>query len=89
MHDFGQSLLGALHTSPALNHSSSSDAGNQTPVVLIGHSMGGVVIKKTFLLAKQDAQYHALADRIHSMFFLGIATSQFSGMIRSMFTNMC
>ena len=39
-------------------------------MVMIGHSMGGVVIKKAFLLAKQDPQYHSLAGRIHTMFFL-------------------
>ena len=32
--------------------------------------MGGVVIKKAFLLAKQDPQYRALASRFHTMFFL-------------------
>ena len=65
IHDFGQALLGDISTSPHLNAS-----GVETPLVLIGHSMGGVVIKKAFLLAKQDPQYHSLAGRFHTMFFL-------------------
>ena len=32
--------------------------------------MGGVVIKKAFILAKQDPQYRSLAGRFHTMFFL-------------------
>lgn len=65
IHDFGQALLGEIYTSPLLN-----SPGCETPLVMIGHSMGGVVIKKAFLLAKQDPQYHLLAGRFHSMFFL-------------------
>ena len=39
-------------------------------LVLIGHSMGGIVIKKVLLLAQQDPLYHHIATRIHAMFFL-------------------
>ena len=38
--------------------------------MLVGHSMGGVVIKKLLLLAKQDPSYTKIAARIHSLFFL-------------------
>ena len=65
IHDFGQALLGDMFTSPHIN-----TIGHETPLVMVGHSMGGVVIKKAFLLAKQDPQYHSLARRFHSMFFL-------------------
>ncbi|KAL8791009.1 MAG: hypothetical protein Q9195_006083 [Heterodermia aff. obscurata] len=65
IHDFGQALLGDMFTSPHMN-----TVGHETPLVMVGHSMGGVVIKKAFLLAKQDPQYHSLARRFHSMFFL-------------------
>ena len=65
IHDFGQALLGDMFTSPHIN-----TVGHETPLVMVGHSMGGVVIKKAFLLAKQDPQYHSLARRFHSMFFL-------------------
>lgn len=65
IHDFGQALLAAIHNSPVLNQTE-----NATPLVLVGHSMGGVVIKKLLLLAKQDPSYGKTAARIHTMFFL-------------------
>ncbi|KAI9760342.1 MAG: hypothetical protein M4579_001746 [Chaenotheca gracillima] len=65
VHDFGQALLGEIHNSPQL-----CGSGAETPIVLIGHSMGGIVIKKTFLLARQDPNYRNLKNRFHSMFFL-------------------
>ncbi|PWY95386.1 hypothetical protein BO94DRAFT_581717 [Aspergillus sclerotioniger CBS 115572] len=37
IHDFGQALLGDIHTSPSFG-----DSADQTPIVLIGHSMGGL-----------------------------------------------
>jgi len=65
IHDFGQALLADIFTSPHLNTTSEG-----TPLVMVGHSMGGVVIKKAFLLSQQDPQYHSLGGRFHSMFFL-------------------
>ena len=63
IHHFGRSLLGELSTSPSLR-----DA--DTPMVLIGHSMGGIVIKKAYMLARQDELYETLAKRFHTVFFL-------------------
>ena len=65
IHDFGQALLGDIQNTPCLG-----GKGRETPLVLIGHSMGGVIIKKVLLLARQDPLYHRIAARIHSMFFL-------------------
>ena len=65
VHDFGQALLGDIHNTLYF----SKDAP-KTLLVLIGHSMGGVVIKKVVLLARQDPLYHHVAARIHSLFFL-------------------
>ena len=65
IHDFGQALLAEMFNSPLIG-APDSDA----PIVFVAHSMGGIVIKKAFLLAKQDPTYHKLAARIHSMFFL-------------------
>ena len=61
---FGRSLLGELCTSPHLGDS-------QTKIVLLGHSMGGLVIKKAYILARQGIGYEKLAARIHTMCFLG------------------
>ncbi|KAI0870456.1 hypothetical protein GGS24DRAFT_475283 [Hypoxylon argillaceum] len=64
LHDFGRALLTELNTSPLLRRD------RETPILLVGHSMGGLVIKKAYILAQQDPQHHSLATRIRCMFFL-------------------
>jgi pimeloyl-ACP methyl ester carboxylesterase len=63
IHQFGKSLLGEMSTSPYMR-----DA--ETPIVLIGHSMGGLVIKKAYILARQDPAHETLAGRFHTIYFL-------------------
>lgn len=63
VHHFGKSLLGEISTSPYI-------CNGDTPVVLIGHSMGGLVIKKAYMLTRQDAGYKTLAERVHTIYFL-------------------
>lgn len=63
VHHFGKSLVGEISTSPYLGD-------GDTPIVLIGHSMGGLVIKKAYMLARQGAAYKALAERFHTIYFL-------------------
>lgn len=62
VYDFGRKLLGELQTSRSLRRS------KYTPIVLIGHSMGGLVIKRAYMLARQEAP--DLAERIKAMVFL-------------------
>lgn len=38
--------------------------------MLIGHSMGGLVIQKAYMLERQDAAYKHLAERVHTIYFL-------------------
>jgi len=38
--------------------------------VLVGHSMGGLVIKRAYILAKQMQEFLSLADRVEAIFFL-------------------
>lgn len=64
VHDFGQSLLGALHDSPLIRRDAT------LPIVMIGHSMGGLVIKKAYILAKRDPTYRSISDRFHTVFFI-------------------
>ena len=65
VHDFGQALLADI-----CNTLCFSQDVPKNPLVLIGHSMGGIVLKKMVLLARQDPMYHHVAARIHSLFFL-------------------
>ncbi|KAH6621487.1 hypothetical protein B0J18DRAFT_227999 [Chaetomium sp. MPI-SDFR-AT-0129] len=63
IHGFAQSLLGALRNHPGIRRTN-------TRIVLVGHSMGGCVAKKTYILARQDPTAADFAGRVHSMFFL-------------------
>ncbi|KAI9375175.1 hypothetical protein BJX61DRAFT_192037 [Aspergillus egyptiacus] len=63
VHHIGKSLLGAISTSPCI-------ANSETHIVVIGHSMGGLVTKKAYILAKQDARHKALARRFAALYFL-------------------
>ncbi|KAF2793172.1 hypothetical protein K505DRAFT_375515 [Melanomma pulvis-pyrius CBS 109.77] len=60
--DFAQSLLSSLSETP------SSVAG--LPLFLIGHSVGGLVIKMAYLLARKSPEYSAIADRLKAILFL-------------------
>ncbi|SCV41499.1 uncharacterized protein FFB14_07479 [Fusarium fujikuroi] len=61
---FGQSLVEELISDPMIK---SSD----TPIVLLGHSMGGLVIKQAYILSKTNRDFAQLAQRFHSFYFLG------------------
>ncbi|CAG8902274.1 unnamed protein product [Penicillium egyptiacum] len=63
IHHIGKSFLGALSTSPYIMNS-------KTDLVIVGHSMGGLVMKKAYILAKQDAMHNMLAARITALYFL-------------------
>jgi pimeloyl-ACP methyl ester carboxylesterase len=61
--DFAQSLLGALRNHPGIRRTN-------TRIILVGHSMGGCVAKKAYILARQNPGAADLAKRVHSVFFL-------------------
>ncbi|KAI1209723.1 WD40-repeat-containing domain protein [Annulohypoxylon truncatum] len=62
--DFAASLVGELKNNPSIRRSN-------TRIIFVCHSMGGCVVKKAYILARQDQNYKDLADRVHSIFFLG------------------
>jgi pimeloyl-ACP methyl ester carboxylesterase len=64
VHAFGQSLVEELLSDPKVS-------AQKTPIVLIGHSMGGLVIKKTCILLRTNPQFAPMAKRLHSFYFLG------------------
>ena len=61
--DFGHSLLGELRNNTGIRR-----AG--TRIILVGHSMGGCVAKKAYILARQDPGARDFAERFHSIIFL-------------------
>lgn len=63
IHHIGKSFLGAISTSPCIVNS-------RTHIIVIGHSMGGLVMKKAYILAKQDEVHMALAGRFAAFYFL-------------------
>ncbi|XDG08715.1 hypothetical protein ABKA04_008330 [Annulohypoxylon sp. FPYF3050] len=62
--DFAESLVGELKNNPSIRRSN-------TRIIFICHSMGGCVAKKAYILTRQDPTCKDLADRVHSIFFLG------------------
>ncbi|KAK1772835.1 hypothetical protein QBC33DRAFT_522616 [Phialemonium atrogriseum] len=65
VHDFGQAFLADMLNAPSLRKN------GDTPIVIVAHSMGGLVAKKAYLLATRDPIYEGIARRVHSMYFLG------------------
>ncbi|KAI1418335.1 WD40-repeat-containing domain protein [Hypoxylon sp. FL1857] len=62
--DFAESLVGELKNNPSIRRSN-------TRIIFVCHSMGGCVAKKAFIITRQDPTCKDLADRVHSIFFLG------------------
>ncbi|KAF2761174.1 hypothetical protein EJ05DRAFT_483569 [Pseudovirgaria hyperparasitica] len=61
--DFAHSLLGEVQDSPHIRRS-------RTKIILVGHSMGGIVIKKAYVVARQKALYSEFASRVRAIHFL-------------------
>ncbi|RPB26854.1 WD40 repeat-like protein [Terfezia boudieri ATCC MYA-4762] len=66
VHDFGLSLLTELRSSPLIGRGENA----HNPLVFVAHSMGGIVTKKAYLLARQDPECQPLAQRFRAMVFL-------------------
>ncbi|KAL8890838.1 MAG: hypothetical protein Q9215_002064 [Flavoplaca cf. flavocitrina] len=64
IHDFSKSLLASIHDCPSMSRTSN------IPLVLVGHSMGGLVIKRAYILAQQKEGFASTARRIQAIFFL-------------------
>ncbi|KAG8157439.1 hypothetical protein KVR01_012823 [Diaporthe batatas] len=62
--DFAQALVASIYNSSILKRT------KDVPLVLVAHSMGGLVVKQAYILARNDPVYHDVASRIHSLYFL-------------------
>ena len=67
INDFSKSLLARMLSEPLILNS-------RCPILLVGHSMGGLVIKRAYAIAVQHPGYEDLSIRIKGIFF--IATPQ-------------
>ncbi|KLU88594.1 hypothetical protein MAPG_07579 [Magnaporthiopsis poae ATCC 64411] len=61
---FARTLVGSIKDHPDIRR-------DNTRIILVGHSLGGCVCKKAYILARYDPTCQALARRVHSIFFLG------------------
>jgi WD40 repeat protein len=62
--DFAKDLLLQLYTT--IGQSDSYDG----PVIFVAHSMGGLIVKKAYILGKHDKQYSDLIARVFGIVFL-------------------
>ncbi|KAK6084467.1 hypothetical protein SCUP234_03256 [Seiridium cupressi] len=65
INDFAQALLASIQDSPTIPSGESN-----APLILIAHSMGGLVAKKAYILSKQIDAFEAVSRRIFAIFFL-------------------
>ncbi|KAK9769406.1 putative DUF676 domain-containing protein [Seiridium cardinale] len=61
--DVSKSLLSSTLNNPYISAS-------QCPIILVGHSMGGLVMKRAYVLAKQLPIYQSFAQLVRAMVFL-------------------
>ncbi|EPE27487.1 alpha/beta-Hydrolase [Glarea lozoyensis ATCC 20868] len=65
IHDFAKSLLVAIMDSPAI-----IKKNQNIPLLFAAHSMGGLVIKKAYILSRSSHEYTSIATRTKAMLFL-------------------
>ncbi|KAI0158724.1 NACHT and WD domain-containing protein [Pestalotiopsis sp. NC0098] len=65
INDFAQALLASIQDAPQIPRGDSA-----SPLILIAHSMGGLVAKKAYILSKQIAAFGPLSQRVIAIFFL-------------------
>ncbi|KAL8339694.1 hypothetical protein RB601_006010 [Gaeumannomyces tritici] len=63
--DFAHALVYSLCDCPKI------PPNDKAPVILVGHSMGGLVIKRAYILSRNRPDLQSLSQRIQALFFLG------------------
>ncbi|KAK3935808.1 hypothetical protein QBC46DRAFT_322718 [Diplogelasinospora grovesii] len=64
VHDFARSLLAAVKDSPVMNRR------EKPRLIFIAHSMGGLVVKKAYILGHREPEFKPVVERVCSIFFL-------------------
>ncbi|KAK4237441.1 vegetative incompatibility protein HET-E-1 [Achaetomium macrosporum] len=62
--DISRSLLAAVNDSPVMNK------GKQPRLIFVAHSMGGLIVKKAYILGSREPEFKPVVDRVCSIFFL-------------------
>ncbi|KAF3766098.1 hypothetical protein M406DRAFT_290452 [Cryphonectria parasitica EP155] len=65
VHDFARSLLGAVKDAPSMNR------GAPPRLIFVAHSMGGLVVKKAYIIGHHEPEFQPIVDRVASIVFLG------------------
>lgn len=67
--DFAKDLLFRMKTFSGESREDGPQIG-KLPIAFVAHSMGGLVIKKAYIIGKSDPQYAGVVPRIRAMIFL-------------------
>ena len=67
--DFAKELLFQMLVFSAGIRDQSISIGRQ-PIIFVAHSMGGLVVKKAYVLGKHDGQYSKIISQTHGIMFL-------------------
>ena len=83
--DFAKDLLFRMKT---FSENSSGDGPTigHLPIALIAHSLGGLIVKKAYIIGKSDTQYSDLIAQIRALVFLATPHkgSQYADMLNNM-----
>lgn len=66
--DIAKTLLQNMIDSPTIGRSTHGQ--EPTPIIFVGHSMGGIVIKKACSLAREQPEFKLVAERLFAVVFV-------------------
>ncbi|KAL8791063.1 MAG: hypothetical protein Q9213_000270 [Squamulea squamosa] len=67
--DFAKDLLFRMKTHSGPHHQGDLAIG-EIPIIFVAHSMGGLIVKKAYILGKGNQQYEKIVAQISAMVFL-------------------